>query len=362
VTGLLYADELRAQIAPRTGGTPAELRSVDIGRYARTRPQQLGLDLGPPSIALIRAAGGISRGKAGPRGGGITNVDFNAQVARVKADPRIKALLLRIDSPGGDALASDLMWRELRTLGKPVIASQSDVAASGGYYMSMACDTIVAEKLTLTGSIGVITGKFNLAELYKRIGYNKETLSKGTYAQVDADNRPFTPQEEAYFDSGALAAYESFRDKAAESRGMSAPAMEACAQGRVWTGAQALQLGLVDALGGYDVALGLAKQAAGMAADAPVSVIDFSRPKGGLRALFGGAAVTIGDAFTAVAALRGAAAAAQAATAATAVAPQASMEALSVGGFAAGAGPEAGLASLLRLLAGEAGAGADPLA
>jgi protease-4 len=369
VTGLLYADELKAQLAPRTGGAPDELRSVDVARYSRTRPQKLGLDLGPPVVAIIRASGGISRGRAqrsplpGGGGGGITNVDFNEQVARVKADKRIKALLLRIDSPGGDALASDLMWRELRTLGKPVIASQSDVAASGGYYMSMACDTIVASPLTLTGSIGVITGKFNLAELYKKVGYTKEIISKGRYAQVDADNRPFTAEEEAYFDAGARSAYESFRDKAALSRGMSIPDMEECAQGRVWTGAQAAQRGLVDVVGNYDVALRMAKRAAGLEEEAPVTLVDFSRPKGGIRALFGATVGALGDAVRAVATLQ-AASGALAAASASVAAPQAAMEPLSLGG---GAGPEGELAAMLTFLGVDGAAlggsaSVDPLA
>jgi protease-4 len=368
VTGLLYADELKAQLAPRTGGAADELRSVDVARYARTRPQKLGLDLGPPVVAIIRASGGISRGRAqrsplpgGGGGGGITNVDFNEQVARVKADKRIKALLLRIDSPGGDALASDLMWRELRTLGKPVIASQSDVAASGGYYMSMACDTIVASPLTLTGSIGVITGKFNLAELYKKVGFTKEIISRGRYAQVDADNRPFTAEEEAYFDANARAAYESFRDKAALSRGMSVAAMEECAQGRVWTGAEAAQRGLVDVVGNFDTALNLAKRAAGLEEGAPVTLVDFSRPKGGLRALFGATLAALGDAAGALATLR-AAQGALAAASASVAAPQAAMEPLSLGG-----GPDAELATIFQLLGVDGAsfggsASVDPLA
>jgi protease-4 len=361
VTGLLYADELRAQLVVRTGGAPSEPpRAVDVARYSRTRPQSLGLDLGPPAVALIRAQGGISRGRAsrgglpGGGGGGITNVDFIEQLQRVKRDPRIKALLLRIDSPGGDALASDLMWRELRTLGKPVIASQSDVAASGGYYMSMACDTVVASPLTLTGSIGVITGKFNLAELFKKVGYTKETLSKGRYAQVDADYRPFTDEEEKYFDAGAVAAYESFRDKAALSRGMTPAAMEECAQGRVWTGAQAAQRGLVDVVGGFDDALELAKRAAGVAEGAPCGVVDFSRPKGGLRALLGGATAALADATAALGALRAAQGALRGATAAAA-APQAAIEPMSLGGFATGA--DADLAAALQALLGD-----EPLA
>jgi len=336
ITGTLYADELKVHLAARTGGSPSEVRSVNLARYSRTRPQSLGLDIGPSKVGVIRASGGISRGRANPRPGGssgITNEDFVATLQRAKKDPRIKALVLRIDSPGGDALASDLMWREIRAFGKPVIASMSDVAASGGYYMAMACDTVFAEPLTLTGSIGVITGKFNLKKLYERIGFNREVLSKGRYAEVDADNRSFTKDEESYFDKNAWNAYSSFRDKAALSRNMSPDVMEQYAQGRVWTGVQALERGLIDAVGGFDDAVRAAKLAAGLKADDEVSLVDFSRPRGGLGAALGGATMAldaIAEVGTVMAALR-----AQS-TSSLGPIPQASMAPVNVGGYAAG--------------------------
>ena len=221
------------------------------------------------------------------------------------------------------------MWRELRTLGKPVIASLSDVAASGGYFMCMACDRTISEKLTLTGSIGVITGKFNLEKLYERIGFNKEIISKGRFSQVDADNRSFTADEEAFFDAGAWAAYTSFRDKAALSRGIQPEEMEKFAQGRVWTGQQALERGLVDALGGFNDAVTAAKLAAGMKADDPVSLVDFSGGPSGFQALFQGALTLSPLAFLSTAA----------AAASLPPQPQAAMEALSLGGFTAGTPP-----------------------
>ena len=347
LTGTMYSDEVKQHLAARTGGAQGEVRSVTVARYARTRPQSLGLDIGPPTIGVIRASGAISRGRSNPglgRGSsGITNEDFIATLQRAKKDPRVKAILLRIDSPGGDALASDLMWRELRTCGKPVIASMSDVAASGGYYMAMACDTIFAEPLTLTGSIGVITGKFNLAQLYKRIGYNKETLSKGRYAEVDADNRSFTAEEEQYFDLNAWQAYTSFRDKAALSRGLTPENMEQFAQGRVWTGVQALERGLVDAVGGFDDALAAAKKAAGMKPDDAVSLVDFTRQPGGLAALMGGASAVAG----AIAQAGAAFAAVRSRGASVTAAPQASMAPINVGGFAAGVGADEGFQAIL---------------
>lgn len=206
-------------------------------------------------IAVINAIGGINPGKSGngPNGRSLGSDTVIKLVRRARADPGIKALVLRIDSPGGSALASDLMWRELRALAeeKPVIASQVDVAASGGYYLSMACDAIFAEELTVTGSVGVVTAKFNLGELNDKLGVGTETISRGRYAEVLSSSRGFTKDEEAYFEEGAQKAYTSFITKAAASRSFpSVETMNEVAQGRVWTGRQALNNGLVDRMGG----------------------------------------------------------------------------------------------------------------
>jgi protease-4 len=142
-----------------------------------------------PRIAVINAVGGINSGESGNSGltgktlGSATLIGL---LRAARADPLIKAVVLRVDSPGGSALASDVIWRELRKLcrEKPVVASQVDVAASGGYYLSMGCDEIVAEELTVTGSIGVVTSKFNLEKLNEKLGFNTETISIGRYAEV----------------------------------------------------------------------------------------------------------------------------------------------------------------------------------
>lgn len=143
----------------------------------------------------------------------------------------------------------------------------------------MACTKIIAEKLTLTGSIGVVTAKFNLEEFYKTIGYTKETLSKGKLAELDADQRGFTPEEEEYFASSAQYAYESFRNKAAASRNMSNDAMQEVAQGRVWSGKRALEQGLVDSLGGIAKAIEVAKEEAGMKSSDPCIFYEVFKPK-----------------------------------------------------------------------------------
>jgi len=329
LTGVLYADELKAHLAARTGGARSELRSVDVARYLRTKPQALGLRQKVPCVALISAQGGISRGRNGS-GDGILSEDFISAVRRVRDDPRIKALLLRIDSPGGDALASDLMWRELRKLGKPIVASLSDVAASGGYFLLMACDYSFSNEETLTGSIGVITGKFNLRDLYKKVGLTKETLSFGRYAEVDSDIRSMTKDEDQYFAQNAQQAYESFRDKAAYSRGITVTRMEELAQGRVWTGAQAVSRGLVDAIGGFDAARAYAHKLAGCSEGEEGPLVDFSRPKRGpFAALFGGAAAMLTAPQRALARL--------AAVALQPAAPQAAVAPMTLGGYKVGA-------------------------
>ncbi|KAK1384166.1 serine protease SPPA, chloroplastic-like, partial [Heracleum sosnowskyi] len=204
---------------------------------------------------------------------------------------RYKAVIIRIDSPGGDALASDLMWREIRLLAasKPVVASMADVAASGGYYMAMAAGAIVSENLTLTGSIGVVTGKFNLGKLYERIGFNKDIISRGRYAELTAaDQRPFRPDEEELFAKSAQNAYSQFRDKAAFSRSMTVDQMEEVAQGRVWTGNDAASRGLVDAIGGLSRAVAIAKKKADIPEDRQVTLVELSRPSSTLPELLGG--------------------------------------------------------------------------
>lgn len=278
VTALKYEDEVLEDLKERTGRKPDEpLRKVELGRYSRVSPSAFGMS-GKKRIAVLRTSGAIL-GRSSGVGAAITPDALIPRLRALAKDKNVAAVVLRVDSPGGDALASDLMWREIRKLGekKPVVASMADVAASGGYYMGMACKTIVAEPLTITGSIGVVTGKFNLAELYEKIGYSKTILSKGRYAELLADSRAFTSDELTLFDAAAEHAYESFRDKAALSRGMEIEAMQEVAQGRVWTGAAALERGLVDALGGVNRAVAIAKKLAEIPDDERVTVQELGR-------------------------------------------------------------------------------------
>ncbi|BBN19507.1 protease IV [Marchantia polymorpha subsp. ruderalis] len=300
ITDIKYEDEVDEMLKERLGiKEDKKLKSVDYRKYSRVKEWTLGLSGGGDRIAVIRAVGGISRARGGGlslSSEGIVSDSFIEKIRQVRDSKEYKAVVLRIDSPGGDALASDLMWREIKLLAakKPVIASMVDVAASGGYYMAMACDVIIAESLTLTGSIGVITAKLNLGELYDRVGYNKEIISRGRFAELDAEQRSFKPEELEFFKASAQNAYEQFRNKAALSRSMEKEKMEEVAQGRVWTGKAAKDRGLVDGVGGFWRAIAVAKQKAGIASDAKVSLVELSRQQTSpLAVLRGGAAVLL---------------------------------------------------------------------
>lgn len=294
ITNMHYDDEVISMLKEKVGVQKDKvLPMVDYSKYSRVRNWTLGLTGGKDLIAIIRASGSISRVKSplSLSGSGIIGEQLIEKIRQARESKKYKAAIIRIDSPGGDALASDLMWREIRLLAesKPVIASMSDVAASGGYYMAMAADTIVAENLTLTGSIGVVTGKFSLGKLYEKIGFNKEIISRGKYAELlAADQRPLRPDEAELFAKSAQNAYEQFRDKAAFSRSMPVDKMEEVAQGRVWTGQDAASRGLVDAIGGFSRAVAIAKQKANIPQDRQVMLVELSRPSPTLPEILSG--------------------------------------------------------------------------
>ncbi|XP_042407948.1 serine protease SPPA, chloroplastic-like [Zingiber officinale] len=284
ITNISYDDEVKSMLKKRLGQKDEkDLLMVDYRKYSKVRKWTLGLEGGKEQIAIIRASGSISRTRSplSVSGSGIVSEQLIEKIQGARESKRYKAVILRIDSPGGDALASDLMWREIRLLAasKPVIATMSDVAASGGYYMAMAADAIVAEKLTLTGSIGVVTGRFSLNKLYERIGFNKEIISRGRYAElIAADQRPFRPDEAELFEKSAQNAYRLFRDKAAFSRSMPVERMEEFAQGRVWSGKDAASRGLVDAIGGFSRAVAIAKHKAKIPQERQVKLVEVLKP------------------------------------------------------------------------------------
>jgi protease-4 len=205
----------------------------------------------------------------------ITPETLNEAFVKARTDDSVRAVVLRIDSPGGSALASDLIWREvmLTQRKKPVVVSMGDVAASGGYYIAMAAGTIVAHPSTLTGSIGVFGGKLNMKGFYNKIGLTKEIIAHGQNATLYSDYGGFTPTERERVEKIMKTVYKDFVSKAAAGRSKSFDEIDEIAQGRVWTGKQAKALGLVDELGGLDTALSIAKEQAGFADDDKVNLI-----------------------------------------------------------------------------------------
>ena len=205
----------------------------------------------------------------------ITPKALKKAFEKARTDDSVRAVVMRIDSPGGSALASDLIWREvMRTQReKPVVVSMGNVAASGGYYIAMAAGTIVAHPSTLTGSIGVFGGKLNLKGLYNKAGLTKEIIARGQNATLYSDYGGFTPTERERVEKMMKTIYEDFVNKAATGRDKSFEDIDEIAQGRVWTGRQAQELGLVDELGGLDYALSIAKKQAGFNEEDKVNLI-----------------------------------------------------------------------------------------
>ena len=273
VDDLAYEDEIDDKVQIGRG----EIRYLRQKDYRQVSPAMLGLNKGQ-KIAVIYAVGLISSGESSndsTQGDVLGSDTIVRYLRRARADNSIKAIVLRIDSPGGSAVASDVIWREvlLTKDKKPVIASMSDVAASGGYYIAMPAHAIVAQPGTLTGSIGVVSIKFVIDGTLKKAGVNIESVSQGRYAEIFSPVRQFSPEERARMLQLMQATYDTFVEKAASGRNTTPEKIDAIAQGRVWTGLQAKQLGLVDELGGLDRALALAKQRANIAQDAEVELV-----------------------------------------------------------------------------------------
>jgi protease-4 len=228
--------------------------------------------------------------------GQVTGSDtIGRYLRRARDDRSIRAIILRVDSPGGSAIASDVIWRDvqLARATKPVIASMSDVAASGGYYVAMPAHAIVAEPGTLTGSIGVVMGKFALGGTFAKLGLNMDAVSEGRYALLQSLVRLFSPDERVKIEEMMQATYDAFVRKAADARQKTTDEIDAIARGRVWTGQQAKAIGLVDELGGLTRAIALAKARAGIDAAAEVELVIYPPRRSFLEALsdpFGDAA------------------------------------------------------------------------
>jgi protease-4 len=253
-------------------------RYVEAEDYAQVSWQAAGVTQ-RSKIAVINAAGVINSGTSGfdPVNGAVVGADSLVEYIReARADRSIRAIVLRVDSPGGSSTASDVIWRELsisRENNRPVIVSMSDLAASGGYYIALGGDAIVAQPGTLTGSIGVYTGKFVTTGSLDKLGANVEATSHGKHAEMYSPDRRFTPEERKKVQESMQLVYDQFIERTAAARHMPPEKVDEVAQGRVWTGEQAKQIGLVDELGGLYKAIDLAKQRARIAADEEVQLV-----------------------------------------------------------------------------------------
>jgi protease-4 len=287
VDSLQFEDQLWGELKTRLhSGEPAK---VSFDKYSKV-PQDAANFPGKSRIAIVAAQGDIVRGDPSDDGAeesSLTSYGFDKLLRQVGSDSGIKGVLIRIDSPGGEVTASDEMWREMNLLSKkkPLVISMSDVAASGGYYMAMTGDPIVAYPQTETGSIGVIFGKPDLHGLYDKFGVTKDAVQQGKNADVDSDYTSFSPEERALLRQGIDESYHDFVSKVATARHRSYDEIAPVAEGRVWLGSQAKPRFLVDELGGLDTAIALLKKRANIPANENVTV-DLYPPQHGIFDFF----------------------------------------------------------------------------
>lgn len=282
VDDLLYEDELQNLL--QSGGR--KLGRITSDAYARVSPASAGIGIGR-RVALIYGIGPILSGESLPQSMGGTTVA--RWIRQARQDKSIAAIVFRVDSPGGSSVASDVIWREvfLAKKEKPFVVSMSDVAGSGGYWISMAAHKIVAQPQTLTGSIGVLAGKFDLSALYEKLGLTSEKIAYGKEADIFSTFRPFSPEEKKIMKDEILWTYDQFLTKVAEGRNMTKDEVNAVGRGRVWTGAQARDLKLVDELGGLTKAVELAKGLAGIAREEEVRLVVWPKKRTFWESLLG---------------------------------------------------------------------------
>jgi protease-4 len=297
--GPLLADEARqAKLVDRLGyrdevidsarsraGAGAELVALATYLDHAGRPHREGA-----TIALIYGSGLIQRAASSSNPLAESNVMAAAEISRAfraaVRDPAVRAIIFRIDSPGGSVVASESIWREVvhaRERGKPVIVSMGDVAGSGGYYVAAPADKIVAEPATLTGSIGVLAGKFVLSDLLQKLGMSTDSAQIGANAAMYSSTSEFSARAHSRLEAFLDDTYKGFKDRVVSGRHMTQEEVEEAAKGRVWSGEDAKARGLVDELGGTAAALRLAKEAAKLAPDAAVKLTAFPREKEALE-------------------------------------------------------------------------------
>lgn len=289
VDDLVYEDELLDRMS--SDEAPA---IIDLPTYRRVDPESLGLGSGP-RIAVVYAEGIINFGSSTPDVPTFSRLvgswTLTEAIRDARDDPSIEAIVLRIDSPGGAATAADIIWRELRLAReqKPLVASMADVAASGGYYIAAPAHAIVAHPGTLTGSIGVFSGKFAAAGAFDKLGIGVDGVTYGAQADIFSPVDRFSDAARTAMQAQVDDTYERFLEVVAEGRAMSRDEVHTVAQGRVWTGRQALARGLVDELGGLRRAVVLAQVQAGIDAEAEVTLVPYPGPRSFVEVLTGAA-------------------------------------------------------------------------
>lgn len=281
--GLIDAEVYPDRVPKRLRDTLGKVKTVKAGRYWSRRrrvDRWRWRARNTPVVAVIPAVGQILGGSPGGanQGNVITARTLNRMLNSVRKERAVAAVVLRVDSPGGSAEASDLIWRQVMRLAKrkPVVASMGDVAASGGYYIAMGADHVIAQPGTLTGSIGVVAGKINLSGLFERLGIHHEVVSYGDNAGFYSTSGDFSDSERARLRDRMADFYRIFVGKAAECRELDEDDLEQHARGRVWTGRQALDRGLVDSLGGFHDAVTVASDLAGH--DKPLVAVTLQAP------------------------------------------------------------------------------------
>jgi protease-4 len=288
-----YRDDLEKELKNSLGYKEGDNLRIVRGEYRDVTPESVGLNKGE-RIAVIYATGDIGSGKSENSPTGEQSVGSET-VAKALNDARddktIKAIVLRVDSPGGSALASDIIWHAVDSANqkKPVVVSMADVAASGGYYISCSARKIVAEPSTITGSIGVVAGKPVVKGFYDWIGVSNEYVLRGKNAGMFRETEKFSPDERTKFIEWIRNGYyNDFLPKVAKGRNKDAAYVDSVGQGRVWTGSQGKENGLVDEFGGLDKAIDIAKQLANIPADKGVERVILPAPTTLLQELLSG--------------------------------------------------------------------------
>ncbi len=303
VDRLVYWDQVEASLMKVPGVKPAERkpkglgprpRMIDGAAYARIPREKAGID-GKKKIAVIHAQGliqGERNGTSFPFGMTMGATTMEQAFRRAAEDKEVAAIIFRIDSGGGESSTSWKINRAAIRAGetKPLVVSMNDLAGSGAYLISYPCSTLVADRLSVVGSIGSISGKLNLHGFYDKLGITKDFVTRGPNAMMDSDYSDYSPEEWTAFTSRHWLDYQEWVDDIARYRGLTPAQVDSVGRGRVWTGEQALARGLIDTLGTFDVAVSIAKKKAGIPQDQDVRFVHYPKPPGPLEALRSGGA------------------------------------------------------------------------